>query len=217
MSFQENNNENNQNNEKNDVPKAPNSGLREDISEFNDAESNVSGKPEEPPSSSENDRIVSLEKELASVNEKLSETHNKMLRIAADADNTRKRLEKEKMETRIYAIQEFARDLLPVIDSFEKALQSIEAENGNSENNSQSAMVEGVKLVSKIFQDVTKKHGIERVPGKGSPFNPTYHNAIAKEVDNNYKSETVIEEFMPGYKIGDRILRTALVKVGAPD
>lgn len=170
------------------------------------------------PPQTEQDVIESLKKELESVNAKLVETHNKMLRIAADADNTRKRLEKEKMDTRLYSIQEFARDLLPVVDAFEKALKLIE-DNGtpSTPDAHTTAMVEGVKLVSKIFQDVTKKHGIERLPGKDAPFNPMYHNAIAKDVGENYKVQTVIEEFVPGYKIGDRVLRTALVKVGSPD
>ena len=80
-----------------------------------------------------------------------------------------------------------------------------------------AGIVEGVQLVSKVFQDTVKKHGIERLPGKDAPFNPAFHNAIAKIVDPIYTQETVIDEFMAGYKIGDRILRTAMVRVGSPD
>lgn len=188
-----------------------------DYSEFTDTvDENTEDFPVPP--QTEHALIENLQKELESVNAKLVETHNKMLRIAADADNTRKRLEKEKMDTRLYSIQEFARDLLPVVDAFEKALKLIEENSTASDVDPHTtAMVDGVKLVSKIFQDVTKKHGIERLPGKDAPFNPMYHNAIAKDVDEKYKVQTVIEEFVPGYKIGERILRTALVKVGSPD
>lgn len=77
--------------------------------------------------------------------------------------------------------------------------------------------MEGVQLVTKVFQDATKKHGIERLPGKGAPFNPMFHNAIAKVADDSLTQETVIDEFMAGYKIGERILRTAMVRVGSPD
>ena len=77
--------------------------------------------------------------------------------------------------------------------------------------------MEGVGLVSKIFQDVVKKHGIEKLPGKDSPFNPAFHNAIAKVVDASVTQETVVDEFMAGYKIGERILRTAMVRVASPD
>ena len=158
--------------------------------------------------------------EVEALKDKLTETQERMMRIAADADNSRKRLEKEKIESRIYAIQDFAKDLLPVIDAFDKAMSSIEesAVNFDSEEGKKvGAIVEGVQLVTKVFQEATKKHGIERLPGKGSPFNPMYHNAIAKVADDSLTHETVIDEFMAGYKIGDRILRTAMVRVGSPD
>lgn len=164
-------------------------------------------------------KIHALTAEVNSLNEKLAQTQDRLLRIAAEADNTRKRLEKEKQDARLYSIQNFALDLLPVIDSFDKALQTIKSPESAAQDGSTqiASIVEGVKLVSKIFNDVLHKHGIERVPGQGEPFNPNYHNAIAKETDAKYDVETVIEEFMTGYKIQDRVLRTALVKVGSPD
>ena len=165
-------------------------------------------------------KIAALEAECAETQAKLSETHDRMLRIAADFENTRKRMEKEKQDTRLYSIQEFAKDLLPVIDAFDKAMSAIEQSHINfetEEGKKVAGIVEGVQLVSKVFQDTVKKHGIEKLPGKDAPFNPAFHNAIAKVVDTTYTQETVIDEFMAGYKIGDRILRTAMVRVGAPD
>ncbi|RDB35174.1 MAG: nucleotide exchange factor GrpE [Spirobacillus cienkowskii] len=165
-------------------------------------------------------KIAALEAEIATTQTKLAETHDRMLRIAADFDNTRKRQEKEKFDTRIYAIQEFAKDLLPVIDAFDKAMSAIEQSQINfetEEGKKVAGIVEGVGLVSKIFQDVVKKHGIEKLPGKDSPFNPAFHNAIAKVVDASVTQETVVDEFMAGYKIGERILRTAMVRVASPD
>ncbi|WP_161597670.1 nucleotide exchange factor GrpE [Fluviispira multicolorata] len=170
--------------------------------------------------SEEVSKMSTLEAECAAAQAKLTETHDRMLRIAADSENMRKRMEREKSETRIYAIQEFAKDLLPVIDAFDKAMSAIELTQINfetEEGKKIAGIVEGVQLVSKVFQDAVRKHGIERLPGKDTPFNPTYHNAIAKVVDSSLKQETVIDEFMAGYKIGDRILRTAMVRVGAPD
>ncbi len=165
-------------------------------------------------------RIEVLEKEIDALTAKHQDTHERMMRIAADADNTRKRLEKEKADTRLYSIQDFAKDLLPVIDAFDKAMSSIEESQINfesEEGKKVSAIVEGVQLVTKSFQDAVKKHGIERLPGKGTPFNPMFHNAIAKVADDSLTHETVIDEYMAGYKIGDRILRTAMVRVGSPD
>jgi molecular chaperone GrpE len=165
-------------------------------------------------------KIAALEAECTATQAKLAETHDRMLRIAADFENTRKRMEKEKQDSRIYSIQEFAKDLLPVIDAFDKAMSAIEQSHINfetEEGKKVAGIVEGVQLVSKVFQDTVKKHGIERLPGKDAPFNPAFHNAIAKIVDPIYTQETVIDEFMAGYKIGDRILRTAMVRVGSPD
>lgn len=164
--------------------------------------------------------VESLEAELNEMATKLNDAQDRLLRVAAEADNTRKRMEREKVETRMYAIQEFAKDLLPVIDAFDKAMNSmndVQIDADSEAGKMISSIMDGVKMVSKTFEDSVKKHGIERLPGKGSPFNPMYHNAIAKITDETLTQETVVDEFMPGYKIGDRILRTAMVRVGAPD
>ena len=195
------------------------------------SEESVSAESSEMSSSSSNEEVNeseeaelspldALKAELAEAKSKYNDTYERMMRIAADADNTRKRLEKEKMESRLYAIQDFAKDLLPVIDAFDKAMLSIEESSINfesEEGKKVAAIVEGFQLVTKVFQDATKKHGIERLPGKGTPFNPMFHNAIAKVADESLTQETVIDEFMAGYKIGDRVLRTAMVRVGSPD
>lgn len=164
--------------------------------------------------------MAKLRSELQSTQAKLAESNDKMLRIAADFDNSRKRWERERGEVRQYSIQEFARDLLPVIDAFDKAMSAIEGsaiQFDTEEGKKMAAIVEGVQLVSKVFQDSVKKHGIERVPGKGQPFNPMFHNAVAKVVDDSVAQEMVADEFVPGYRIGDRVLRTAMVRVAAPD
>lgn len=168
----------------------------------------------------ESAKIESLEAELNETVSKLNDTQDRLLRIAAEADNARKRFEKEKLETRLYSIQDFAKDMLPVIDAFDKAIASIESLQMDSDSESGkiiSNIVDGVKLVAKTFEDSFKKHGIERLPGKGSAFNPMFHNAIAKVTDASVTQDTVIDEFMPGYKIGDRVLRTAMVRVASPD
>lgn len=164
--------------------------------------------------------VSALQAELASTTAKLAETQDRLLRMAADFDNTRKRWERERGEVRTYSISEFARDLLPVIDSFDKAMNAIEQAQINFETEDGkrvSSIVEGVQLVSKVFSDALKKHGIERLPGKGEVFNPSYHNAVAKTVDPSLKQDTVVDEFVAGYKIGDRVLRTAMVRVASPD
>jgi molecular chaperone GrpE len=166
------------------------------------------------------DMLIELRTELESTQSRLAETHDRMLRIAADADNARKRWDKEREDIRKYTITDFARELLPVIDAFDKAMTLIEKTTLNSETEEGKGfggIIEGVQMVSKVFHESIKKHGIERLPGSGEPFNPEYHNAIARVVDSGVATDTVVEEFVTGYKIGDRVLRTALVKVATKD
>ncbi|MEY2989016.1 MAG: hypothetical protein RJB13_2537 [Pseudomonadota bacterium] len=166
------------------------------------------------------DGHVKLEAQVAELTEKLQETNDRMLRIAAEFDNSRKRWEKEKADLKTYCISEFARDLLPVIDSFDKAMTAIEQLTVNvetEEGKQVASIVEGVQLVSKVMSDTLKKHGVEKLPGKGEAFNPNFHNAIAKTVDATLQQEMVVDEFVSGYRIGERILRTAMVRVASPD
>lgn len=163
---------------------------------------------------------AALQAALEDVTQKFNETNERMYRIAADFENSRKRWEKEKGDIKTYCISEFARDLLPVIDSFDKAMTAIEqlTLNVDTEEGKQVAsIVEGVQLVSKVFADTLKKHGVEKLPGKGEAFNPNFHNAIAKTVDATLQQEMVVDEFVSGYRIGERILRTAMVRVASPD
>lgn len=167
--------------------------------------------------SRESDGLTAKERELQA---KLTETTDRMLRIAAEFDNTRKRWEKERQETRAYAITEFSRDLLPVIDAFDSAMNAIEVSTlslDTEEGKRMSSITEGVRLVSKVFLDALRKHGVERIPSKGEAFNPMLHNAVARTVDASVKQETVVDEFVAGYKIADRVLRTAMVRVATPD
>lgn len=174
----------------------------------------------EPTPAAGEDVLIELRTELEATRTRLSETHDRMLRIAADADNARKRWEKEREDIRRYAISEFARELLPVVDAFDKAMTLIEKtpiSGDTDEGKGVAAIIEGVHMVSKVFHESIKKHGIERLPGAGAPFNPEYHNAIARVVDASVACDTIAEEFVSGYRIGDRILRTALVKVATKD
>ncbi len=164
--------------------------------------------------------LEAMKAELDSTRSKLAETTDKMLRIAAEGENARKRWERERLEVRQYSITEFARDLLPVIDAFDKATAAVEScdlKPDTEEGKKVQAVVEGVQLVSRMFHDSVKKHGIERLPGKGEVFNPMYHNAIARLVDASVERDTVVDEFVSGYKIGDRVLRTAMVRVAVKE
>jgi len=193
-----------------------NSGNHSDAQETTQAQSSDRQTATGPESADS----AGLERSLDEMTQKFNETNDRMYRIAADFENARKRWEKEKGDLKTYCISEFARDLLPVIDSFDKAMTAIEqlAVNVETEEGRQVAsIVEGVQLVSKVFSETLKKHGVEKLPGKGEAFNPNFHNAIAKTVDATLQQELVVDEFVAGYRIGERILRTAMVRVASPD
>lgn len=182
--------------------------------------------PKEPPLPSSEEEIhletenptelSELELQLIQKTEEQKTTLDRMLRIAAEAENARKRWDREKVEIRTYAIQEFVKDLLSTVDAFERALVLIH-ENKSKLDAQFIPLVEGIEIVSKEIDKALKKNGVERLPGKDSAFNPEYHQAISKVVDPDITQDTVIEEFVPGYKLGDRIIRTAMVKVASPD
>ena len=201
-------------------PQSPQTAQSTESLESSPTTDNLAQAELEAQNKNESDQLQKLAAELEAARAKTAETHDRMLRIAADFENSRKRWEKEREEIRKYAISEFARELLPVIDSFDKAMtliENAELKSDTDEGKTLASVVEGVQIVSKVFHDSIKKHGIERLPGKGQPFNPEYHNAIARQVDAELTTDTVVEEFVSGYKIGDRILRTAMVKVATKD
>ena len=198
------------------------SGGESDAQSGNSQESHNSGEGQKDTTADLNGpaKIQALEAQVAEMNSKYSELNDRLYRNAADFDNSRKRWEKEKSDLKAYCISEFARDLLPVIDSFDKAMTAIEQFTLNvetEEGKQVASIVEGVQLVAKVMSDTLKKHGVERLPGKGEPFNPNFHNAIAKTVDATLQQEMIVDEFVAGYRIGERVLRTAMVRVASPD
>jgi len=131
--------------------------------------------------------------------------YDRLLRAQAELQNVVRRHEKERIERARYAAEPLARDLLSVVDDLERALQHAGEES--------RALAAGVELVYRSLLAALAKHGIERIETKGKAFDPSEHEAVAvvetAEVDEN----TVIEEHRPGYRMGDRLLRPAMVAV----
>lgn len=137
------------------------------------------------------------------------------MRAAAEVENTRKQGQKREEEAYKYSITQFTKQLLPVLDSLEQALkQGTEKQEG--EQNPLEAHLEGLLMIQKIFIDVLKEEGVTRIETIGSKFNPQLHQAIAQEESEEATESLVLEEYLPGYQIHDRVLRTATVKVQIP-
>lgn len=130
----------------------------------------------------------------------------------AEFENYRKRIERERSETYNQIVGDVINKLLPVIDNLRRALDAETAVKAQ-ESNEFRHFLDGVELTYKQLNDVLLKYGVEPVPTVGEPFDPHIHEAIATEASDDYEPDTVIEEVMRGYRLGEKLLRPAMVKV----
>ncbi len=153
-------------------------------------------------------------KELIDTVEKLrgeaKAARDRMLRIAADADNTRKRAIKERNETIKFGQEGLLRDLLTALDNLERTRAHIPSD---AEDPVIQGLKEGVGLVQKQFQDILEKHGLTGFSALGESFNPSRHEALGQQETDRAAPGTVLEEMHRGYMLHDRLLRAALVTV----
>lgn len=151
--------------------------------------------------------IKKLEEEKERLEKENAELLNKYLRKLADFDNYKKRLEREKQEYYIYALADFLRELLPIVDNFERALSTTE---GDFET-----FKMGVELIYKQLMNLLAKEGVKEVE-IGEEFDPNVAQAIDKEESEEVEEPKVAQVLQKGYFLGDRLLRPALVKVLVP-
>ena len=144
------------------------------------------------------DEIVELRKERDGL-------HDRLLRHAAEFDNYRKRIDRERRDTAQYAATEFLQELLPVIDDFERALQ-MNVPGADSYR-------QGLEIIHRALMDMLRKRGVTPIEAVGTDFDPEVHQAVSYEEDPQRRDGEVTEEFRRGYRLGDRLLRPAMVKV----
>lgn len=130
---------------------------------------------------------------------------DRLARLQAEFENSRKRAAREQQEFREYAAADVIKNLLPILDSFERALQSPSSRNGEFR--------EGVELIYKQLQDTLAKLGLRPIQAQGKPFDPHLHQAIEVVDTTDADDHTVLEELQRGYMFKDRLLRPAMVKV----
>lgn len=133
---------------------------------------------------------------------------DRLLRTAAEFDNYRKRIDRERREQAEYAAVDLLSDILPVVDDLERALQ---AEAGDDA----SAYRKGVELILRQLLDVLRRRGVKPIDVVGVDFDPRFHQAVAQEVSPDHREGEVIEELRRGYMLGERLLRAAMVKVAS--
>ena len=151
----------------------------------------------------EHDRVAELENAL-------EEANSKALYVAAEQQNTRRRLEKEMADARTYASAGFARDMLAIKDNIERALAAVTDELRADQT--AANFLAGIEATARELESVFARNGVERVAAKGLPLDPHRHQAMI-EIPSDAEPGTVIEEMQAGYVMKDRLLRPALVGV----
>ncbi|MEN8260939.1 MAG: nucleotide exchange factor GrpE [Pseudomonadota bacterium] len=152
--------------------------------------------------------VEDLMQRLSEVEKKADESWEKFLRTQAEMENLRRRTEKELQSAHKFALEKFAKELLPVIDSLEYGLNAASAENADIQQ-----LREGGELTLKQFQAALEKFNIEPLNPLGEPFNPEQHQAMAMQPSADVEPNTVLTVFQKGYMLNGRLLRPAMVVV----
>lgn len=132
---------------------------------------------------------------------------DQLLRVAADFDNFRKRTKKDLEHAERRAKEDVLREVLPIIDNLERAVQA--AQNATEV----SSVAAGVEMVLKLFEDTAARLGLEKITSVGQRFDPSVHDAFQQQESSEHPPGTIIAEYQPGYRLGDRLLRPAMVVV----
>ncbi len=149
-----------------------------------------------------------LEEQLAKVTTEAAELKDRWLRAAADLENYRRRAVKEREEIQKFAAERLLRDLLPVVDDLDRALESVAHEPGT-----EAQLRDGVELVRKKFIQQLEKHGVEAFSSRGEVFDPAMHDAIQQAHSDDVEAGRVLQELQRGFRLNDRLLRPATVVV----
>ena len=161
-----------------------------------------------------------LEAVAESEREQYQAERDRLLRTAAEAENSKKRLELDAQKQLKYANKNIIEGIIPVLDSLDAAIKSISQKDDESENTSDiEHFSEGVQLVQKQLLDLLKIHGLTSIQAVGEPFNPNHHEAVFATESDDVPEGNVIEEFRCGYQLHDQIIRAAQVTVskGKPE
>jgi molecular chaperone GrpE len=165
-------------------------------------------KTVEPESAKAEDPIKSIEEKLAAAQAEATENRDRMLRMAAELDNYKKRTTRELDDLKKYATENLLRQLLTVVDNLERAIASA---SSNSQN--EQSVVDGVSLTLAEIMKILEKYNVSAIEALGKPFDPVYHQAMCQEERPDQQPNTVVQEFQKGYLIYDRLLRPAMVVV----
>ena len=151
------------------------------------------------------DPVKILEKDLLDVKNELTEQKDKFVRLQAETDNFRKRLSREKEEFSQYANERLFKELLPIFDNFERALEDPSSDI--------KSFKEGLEMILKQFSSFLKKEKVEPIEAIGKKFNPMIHEVLTSEESSENEENTIISQFVKGYTINNRVIRPSQVVI----
>lgn len=159
------------------------------------------------------DETVTVEELIVRLEAEKADMNGQILRLLADLDNTRKRADRQVSEARIYAIEKFAADLLSVSDNLARALDALPESERAGLTDAGKNLLGGIEMTAKELNTALSRHGVVPVAADpGAPFDPNVHQAVA-QIPSDQPSGTIAQLFQPGWRIGDRTLRAAMVAV----
>ncbi len=177
-----------------------------DIPDFIDTPAEIETPIAEPP-------VDPRDAEIAALKEEVGALKDRLLRLAAEMDNLRKRTEREKAEATLYAATNFARDLLSVTDNLGRALAAMPPEARAAADEATQNLLAGVEVTERELLNSFQRHGIRKIETVGQKFDPHMHQAIFEVPTKEHSPGTVVQEMQAGFAIGERCLRPAMVGV----
>ena len=152
-------------------------------------------------------------KEELTVEQKLKETENKLLRSLAEIENQRRRFEKEIKDAYEFGSFNFAKESLAILDNLERAKNAIKGDEVLKSNKDLERFLENISIIEKDLISIFERNRIKKIEAKGKKFDPNLHQAMAEIEDENFEVGTIVQEIQSGYMLGERLLRPALVGV----
>ena len=159
------------------------------------------------------DSVKKDEKKELSLEEKLKDTEEKLLRSLAEIDNQRKRFEKDIQEALEFGGFNFAKENLVILDNLQRAYISIKNDTSLKDNKDLDKFLDNIKIIEKDLISIFKKNKIEKIETKNKKFDPNFHQAMTEMEDDKVEPGTIVQEMLPGYMFGNRLLRPSLVAV----
>ena len=175
----------------------------------NKSKKNSEKKPTKLENNSENNTVEAN----VEMDDKIKELESKLLTSLAENENLRKRFDREKEDLSNYVISNFAKEILTVLDNLQRAMVSVNSNEAKDKSDGLSQLIEGIELTEKQIISTFEKFKIEQIKSLGEPFDPNLHQAMFEVENDDQGAGTIAEVVQEGYKIGERLLRPALVGV----